>query len=364
MNGNEILNDDSFAAGINEINQSLSSGENGAAPDTTLPEKFNNIPRADFEKALVEATKGNIKGISDVFTLRDKAAKADAMEQEYLSLKQKSEVNPFKNDFVKKLNDLYDKGATDAEIDKFVAVQKIDLAKMSPLQKVQRSIELQFPEMSNEEVSAYIEESFGGSDEENLTAAQKAKITMEARKAEEHIKGFIADAGTPQSERQQKAQMQEYEKVKNVWGKVIGDHQNQFTKTTYEFKVGEKVVKVDFEIPAETQKNIMPQIMQMAVGNKMPVGLKSFNEIKQFHQKMVSMLHLDQIVALAVSAAQADTKNETVKKYAGMVSNNNTGGRNNPFSQEPRNNRQQNTPPKSGNEGGVKQANNFFSGKK
>ena len=116
----------------------------------------------NFDEELGKISGGAIKTKDELATLLETSRKAQDLEnqlrtyqEENTNLKGKAEANPFANDFTKKLNDLYASNANENQIQAFMAINKVDVDTLSPMQASALALQVKHG-LTPDEANAYL----------------------------------------------------------------------------------------------------------------------------------------------------------------------------------------------------------------
>ena len=301
----------------------LSSFNEGASgeEEIKLEEAYAGIKTEDLDKALVEATGGHIKSAREIFGLTKVKQEYENLSKTHAELMAKANQNPFANEKAKALNELYSKGATDAEINNWWKIQNLDFESMSPLQKIKEALRLDHPNLSSEELDSYIETQYGASNEEDLDSAAMARIKIESREADAKLSGAKVKSNQTEKERQYAAQNREVEALAKSWGKVIDLRFGKQSNFSYEVEIpgSEEKFNIDFELPEGTRNQIAKQITLMAAQNRWPLEMDSVNKnAKSVYENLVFAFHGKEILARAVADAKKVAVKDSRSAFHGM----------------------------------------------
>ena len=227
----------------------------------------------------------------------------------------------YANDKIKTLNELYRKGASDSEIENFWKVQKFDISKMSPLEKVRAAALLDNPDYTEEDLNNYVTGKYGASSEDELESMAKTTLKTDQRLAEERIKQAQVNSGETEKERTGRAQNEQYQKTHQGWSKVMSGHYGNMKTTNIEVPSvdGKSTVQVPFDIPDNTRKMAAEQLAQMAAQQGWKFTAEEMqSKGKAVFEQLLFALHGKEIVARAVAQATANTVKEQRKSVHGM----------------------------------------------
>lgn len=288
---------------------------NGEASEIAVPEKFGEIGRDAFHSALVEATNGQLKDYSSLQEILGLQSKYQSLEQKAAELEQKAGVNPYANDYIKRLNELHQGGATDKEISFFQDMQRLDVDQMSPIDVLRYQIMQKYPNMDKEGVNAYLEDEVG--DWESLSAGEKVKIEMRAADARHELSKLKVDSGKPESIRSKEAFDQQQNRTLNYWQSVEKSIP-AIEKYTVGFKTsGGEDFGYDFPIP----ESFREQLQQARVNILMQSGIKQ-GDVKgyqettdAFTKSLIFANFGEEMIRNAVEHATSKAKQSVAQKH-------------------------------------------------
>jgi hypothetical protein len=322
---------------INELNNST-----GEAPDTTPPQKIGDIDFASFEKSLVEATGGKFKNYGEMQNAIKRLESLSEIESKYSQLEQQSKQSPFSNDFVKKINDMYQSGASDNEIERFFKLQRVNVAEMSNVDKIRQQYQFQFPEMSVEQIDGLIEEKYGTTNTEEMSAAKSAQLLIDAKDAEAKLKEMIVESGQSESVRKTQATQEAFKKQAEGWGRVLQSSKALFDKVNLEFEIDkDKKMSIGFDVPAEAKGQYMMQLINTAASNGMPFTKDTFKQLQSQYESMVMAFHWKDVMTQMLKSAVVDVKKQVAGAQGGFPQFLNKGKNEEPPKEQNNNNNKQ-----------------------
>lgn len=310
----------------NELQNQFSALENqisdgGAPSEIPIKEVYANVKTVDLEKALGEATGGKLTSARDVFGLVQKAETLERLSKENAELMAKVNQNPYANEKAKRINEMYASGATEAEVENFLRMQRIDISKMSSMEKVRQSYKMMYPDMNDADIDEYLKETYGDVDEEAMSGSAKIKLRKDAEIAAEQLKKMQVNASETDSERKNKVLAQQHKAMSEGWGRVLTARFGNQKAIEIELPIGDgkSVFKVDFEIPEATKKFALQQLQATAVQSGWKLDVDTLNnQGAQMLENLVFALHGREILAKAVANAQKGGVMQTRKEMAGM----------------------------------------------
>lgn len=262
----------------------------GAPPNTEQePANPGNEPAPaattfNLEEELEKISGGAIKTKEQIAALLETSRNAGeletrrlALQQENEQLKAKAEANPFANDFTKKLNDLYASNANDSQIQAFMAINKVDLDALTPLQTSSLALQIKHG-LTPEEADRYIAKKYDiDFSDPNAAMDKDAEIALKIDSGadKEFLKGHKAEvSATPvdKSEQERQLQQQEYSQkmaklepvAKDVVSNVIA---NAFKGFSVNGKTGEGAITLDLPVSEESKASLQDAVSKMVASN-------------------------------------------------------------------------------------------------
>jgi cell fate (sporulation/competence/biofilm development) regulator YlbF (YheA/YmcA/DUF963 family) len=207
------FNPQDFVNSLNEVDNSQSQFE--------VPEEISGIKNEEFLKGLSHITNDRISSFDDLSSMMRGSSELNEYKGKYDELEQKynASKNPFANDFVKELNQLYRSGDIDqGQINHFIKMQQLDLDSMGPekllmLQKSQR-----YPGMTQDKVEAAFKEEFG--DPEDWSEGTRALMEQKAHEARQELSKMKKDSSRPSGLVAREERETQFSNKLNYWRSV------------------------------------------------------------------------------------------------------------------------------------------------
>lgn len=179
----------------------------------------------------------------------------------------------FPNERMKQMAEMYEKGATDAEVDNWLTIQKLDVGKMSPDEAIKMKLRMDYPGVSNEDIEARMERLYGFEEgDERAERLAKSEKAFAAEEAKRFLSQQIKASSEPESVRQAAAREAQIAQQVKEW-------EGHLPAVTQDLKVPLSVKDADFEysfelpieVGAEAKKYILDSIRQEGL----PVNAKT-----------------------------------------------------------------------------------------
>lgn len=170
-------------------NNTPPAGDNTPADTDTKNEPAQATPAAanafNLDEELVKITGGSIKTKDDLTALLETSRRTTELEtqlrtfqEENTNLKGRAEANPFANDFTKKLNDLYASNANENQIQAFMAINKVDVDALTPMQASALALQVKHG-LTPDEANTYLAEKYRiDLDDKDFVMDKNAEIAL------------------------------------------------------------------------------------------------------------------------------------------------------------------------------------------
>lgn len=291
---------------VTPSNTETNKPEQGGEPPKSPEQQPAAAPVFNLDEELVKITGGAIKSKDDIAALLETSKKAIELEtqlktyqEENTNLKGKVDVNPFANDFTKKLNDLYASNATDTQIQAFMAINKVDLDQLTPLQTSSLALQIKHG-LTPDEAIVYLNNKYGIDPEEpNATLDKNAEIALKIdsgvdREFLKTHKAEVSQAPVDQSAQQerliQEQSAQKIQQLTPIANSVISDVlSNSFKGISINGKEGKDAITVDLPISEESRSKLAQQVSEMITNNwdGIPTDEKGKQAIKTFAENVL-----------------------------------------------------------------------------
>lgn len=259
----------------------------------------------NFEEELDKASGGQIKTKDQISALLETSRKYTELEaqlgtsrQDNEQLKAKADANPFANDFTKKLNDLYASNANDSQIQAFMAINKVDIDALSPLQTSSLALQVKHG-LTPDEADRYLAKKYDidladpSSIDKDAEIALKIDSGVDKEFLKTH-KAQVSETPVDKSAQEQQLRQQEYgQKVaklepiaKQAVEKVLT---TSFKGISLNGKEGDGAITTDLPISEESKANLAKVSADMIANNweQLTADDKGENGIKMFNENVI-----------------------------------------------------------------------------
>lgn len=312
---------------ISSINKPGAEAAPGADTGGNGVVKFGGIDEAAFNKALVEATGGQVADFGALKQALALRSKYSELETSYNSLKAKAEVSPYANEMVEQINSLYKQGASEAEVRHFLALQSMDFSAMSDRDVILEQRLRKSPKgVTKEDLMAVLEDDYRGmlpdpDDEDSKgNPSLAAKFKIEAAMARQELEGLKVKSAVPESVQQVRAQQQRMQELSGKWHQVLNALINSRKEIPFAFKDEKARLDYSYNFPVPTDQNqaIIEQAVNYMIQNQVPLTEQGLDTAMQFVERARFMAFGPQMIEAAVRHAVAQAAQTNAQAYAGL----------------------------------------------
>jgi len=209
--------------------------------------------------------------------------------QELEKFKTSSEVDPFANDTIKKLNELYKGGASSDQIKLFTEINSLDVKTLSPIEA--KTLALQYEHgLSAEDAKTMINSTYKLDTEtydKGIVDAELIRLKVDSQKDSKFLDELQTKAAENPAQAKQeeyKANLEAYTKKVEPIAKSIQESLTAIKGVSLNGKNGAEAVTADLPISDESRARIADLVTQYAVSNNIPLdeqGQKLLNEFAE-----------------------------------------------------------------------------------
>lgn len=251
----------------------------GDAPPIPPENKQEGAPSTDWIQKLTEISGGLITTEDDFKGTIEKVKKFGDLESQNQTLSQELEaaknVNPFANDGIKKLNELYASGATPEQITLFNRINQLgDVMALSSRDAIKWQLQ-QKHNISESEADIMLKTRYKTDDtlySEDEVSAANIQMKIEGDEAKSYIKGLQVSFDTKAPEApvtetpeqlQQKADLYELQ-VTPIVKSIEQELPTYFAKINVNGLQGDKAETIDLPVPDEVKTHIASEVKKYA----------------------------------------------------------------------------------------------------
>lgn len=185
------------------------------------PEKYGEVPANQFIAALETFSAGAIKSPADIKALMADRQRVQEYQGKIAEFEAKSQVSPYASPLVQKINELAASGASVAEMQKYLQYQSIDPQALSDADAYRKQMEFKYPMLTNEQITAMIDEQFNPDQVAEGNPLVTAKFKVAATEARNYLQTLKVQSEQPESMQARMQQEQQLRHIQTEWGKVI-----------------------------------------------------------------------------------------------------------------------------------------------
>jgi vacuolar-type H+-ATPase subunit I/STV1 len=301
-------------------------------PNTPPAEK----PSIDLYQNLAEISEGLVKSEDDFKSIFQQAKKVTDLENQYESLAKERDAlknsNPYANEYVQKLNDLYQSGADATKINLFNRINQLgDLSQLSSNDAVKWQL-MEKHSLTEQEAETKIRNTYKNDEDlysEDEIAAANIDLKIQGDEAKTYLKGLqasfeskVAVAEEKETPEQIAQKTLQYETQLNPITKAIEQElPSYFSKINVNGKQGDAALTIDLPVPAEVQTSIAAQVKDYATNFQ--VDLSKAENVKGLKDYAVSLTKIAMFDAWMIDAS--NKREEAIRKEFHNPANINRG---------------------------------------
>lgn len=341
--GNPIVNDGGGDQSLNgDFQQLLNSVQNtGEAPELELPDTIGELPLENFNKAIHEATGGQLqdyKSLNEVVGLKakyqelqEKLGRLEVERQEY------SGGPKYGNELSAKIDDLVKHGATNEQIAEFVRLQSMDLGAMNDLDKVKLHYQNEYKGASEEAILELIAEELGVDDLSELEGRASAKLMKMAKQANAFLEEQKVTISEPEHIKQQKQLQQQMQQQFGNWQRLLNTTYSGREKHDFTLDLGDdQTYASSFPIPEEFRTHLANEVAKYAVQNNIPVTTEGYAALQDVAERMLFFKYGKEMMAATIRDVMGRTKEEVLRSNHNVETiGRGSGGNSNRTKKEP-----------------------------
>lgn len=274
-------------------------------------------PSVNIYESLSEISNGSIKSEDDFKGIIEKANQYTDLESKHTSavaeLEALKKKNPFANEYLEKLNQLYLSGADADQINRFNRINQLgnidaldsrSAVKWQLIHKfnlTESEAETKLKSTYKSDDTLFSEDEIAASNIDLKIAADQAKKYLKNQQASYEVKPETIPAATePDTEAKETPEQallkkQEYEaKVSPIVQTIEQELPSYFSKVNTNGQKDDKAITIDLPIPAEVQKHIGSLVKEFAVNNQLdPSKSDHVESMKTYSANLAKMIMFD-----------------------------------------------------------------------
>ncbi len=238
----------------------------------------------NLDEELVKITGGVVKTKDELAAILDRASKSTELEtriktyeQENTSLRTKADANPFANDLTQKLDSLYRSGATEPQINAFLAINKVDIDALKPLEASSLALQVKFG-LTPDEAKTYLADKYkidledpNAIMDKNAEIALKIDSTTDRDFLKTH-KAEVSQVPESQDAKNEALLQQQYTqqltKMEPIAKSVVSDLvTNAFKGFSVNGKTDEGAIRMDLPVSDVSKAELEQAVLDMVASN-------------------------------------------------------------------------------------------------
>jgi len=256
-------------------------------------------------------------------------AQFDQTQQELNKLKAQSQLNPYANPYVEKVNEMFKAGADRSQVARFTELHFMDLENMDPGDAIVQKLKMENPTFDSAMIERLMERQFGeipSEDEDSPEAqAKREKIAMdlkiEGQKAKEWLRSQVTSFDNPQVQKQQEEMRQTRERYATAWNSVatqlISDS-NQLGFELDDKKVGGKYhFNFSPKLDEKTKQELAQAVTNFALENNLPLTKESLPQLQQYQEMLLWTMNRHEFLKHMAYDMYSSLQKYFVEQYSG-----------------------------------------------
>lgn len=285
-----------------------------------IPEEImEGVKTADLDPVFQE--KFGVK-IADIPSYKEYKSKLDSLTIAHNELLAKSEINPFANPLVKKVNEMFANGASSQEVQKFISIQGLDFDKMDAKDAIIRRMQMENNGVSNNSIEKLYKEKYYKkvvtTDEDGEDKVEQVLqdhlIELDAVKAKEYLNSQKVALSNPQAIKDKEVAQAKAAELGKKWGVVTKAILGSTKEIPLNLKDEEKGIDYSFKyaVPKENLERIEKMLIQNAVSNGMELTEKNAQALREQAIQAYKITHFDDFVNNLVMDVYAKAKEAAI----------------------------------------------------
>lgn len=314
------------AEGQDSADQKEAPAENQEQNANEVNNNQEKIPSTDIYQGLAEISNGLIKSEDDFKSTIEKVGKYSGLESQLEQLTKENEalknVNPFPNDYIKTLSELYASGAPAEKIETFQRINALgDVNALTSEEALKWQLREKY-NLTHEQAeiklrNTYKLDEFQFTEDEVESAKIDVKIAGDEAKA--YLKGLQKsfEVAAPEQEAvdtpEQIAEKQkQFEaKVAPVITNIEQELPSYFTKINVNGKEGDLAQTIDLPLPEAMQKSIAAQTRDFAIVNNIDTSNpEHVSGLKEYAKNLAKIQMFDAWIIDATSKKEVSIREE------------------------------------------------------
>lgn len=297
----------------------------GQAPEANTPDLTPDVVNTYLSKA----TEGKFSNIDDIGGLLETRDKYSALQEQYKNLEAQTQVKPWANELVEKVNNMFLEGADKAKILDYAQLHFQDFDQMSPEDLVRKSLSMKG--YDSDQVGYLIDRDFPmpnpddfEDDEAGYKRALRQRdlaVSVASKEAREHINSLLADTGDNGREEQRQQDEQRRERLQSGWSKVVTSLSKSDGTLGFSIPEGDKALgggsySFDYVPPEDRNQEIIDAVTNRAVQAGLDITEENLPQIREMYQTLLWNVHREDYLRHMTYNMYAELSKHFAEQYS------------------------------------------------
>lgn len=310
---NESTSDNKKQENSQENQNTTDNKENDKAqndPGQSADQNRNWISEASKSTGITFQSEDELKDlVNKGKSYGDLESQSTTMTQEIERLKASQEVDPFANDHIKKLNELYKGGAPLEQIRLYTEISSLDLKNLSPVELKVMALRYEH-NLTKEEAENMINANYKLDEQlfdKTIVDADQIRLKIDSKKDLQFLEELQVQSASNPAEIQQKAQQEQVQKYTDQVTPIAKSIQESLTAikgVSLNGKQGNDAIVTDLPISEESRSKIADMVTQFAVMNNVPLNAEGEKILKEFANNVAIVENFQNIIVDVASKTE------------------------------------------------------------
>ena len=221
----------------------------------------------------------------------DLESRSTTLTQELERLKTSQEVDPFANDYIKKLNELIKGGAAPEQVKLYSEINSLDVKALSPIEAKELALRYEHG-LSAEEAKNMVNSTYKldpETYEKAVVDTETIRLKIDSKRDLEFLEKLQTNAAVNPAETQKAdyaAKIQDYAQKVEPIAKSIQESLTAIKGVSLNGKQGKDAITIDLPISEETREKVADLVTQFAVQNNIPLTSEGTQQLKEFAENV------------------------------------------------------------------------------
>lgn len=289
------------------------------APNATVPEPppaqaTEPIPVSVSDDVILEVLKARTNGKITSFDALGQLDEIETLRNRATELEAKSQISPFANPLVEKLNQLYGANADDQTIQLFLQAQALNIDNLTEREKYAEYLVRSVKGVSKSDALEFYDDKYGS---ESLSASEKIEKAREIQQAEKFLREQKVAAENPEAIRKQAEQRELIERTRATWQQEVRNVASSFERIGGEYEQEGSKLSFAVNLSAEEREAVLPHVLDAI--KDMPVNAETRTLARNILEGYALMANRDKILQTIHRDGYAKGREEALKASAGAA---------------------------------------------